>query len=72
MSPRVVRKRFELRGHDAKEVEHRLELFRDAVRMEKGTILDIQWVYEGAASAQTASVLYQVPLGSWQTDTSAV
>jgi hypothetical protein len=58
--------RFELRGCCARELAHRLATLRQAVRAQKGRVLDVAWCPAEGNGLPRATVLYALPLGKLQ------
>ena len=62
MSKIQVTNRFELHGGDPRELARRVTMLRQAVRAQKGTVLNVEWSRLTPTGAPKASVVYQIPL----------
>lgn len=59
-----LKKRFQLQGHSAEELERRLELFRQALQARRGAILRVKRVPRAPGRCSCAIVHYAMPVAS--------
>jgi len=56
-----VRKHFELLGRDERDLEHRVDMLRRAIRIQGGTVIDVTWSSDPPGTSHRACVLYRIP-----------
>jgi len=56
-----VSKCLEFTGCDEKDLERRIDTFRQAVRLRRGNLLEVKWLEKRTTGALRVAVVYQVP-----------